>query len=77
MGKGILTQAKAWLDKDPDPATKQKLAAFIDANDIKELESSFNGRLEFGTAGLRGIMGVGPSKMNVSCPPHAQESGSP
>ncbi|PWY99165.1 putative phosphomannomutase [Testicularia cyperi] len=61
----VLGQAKAWLEKDPDPATKEQLASFIDRNDIKELESSFNGRLEFGTAGLRGVMGVGPSKMNM------------
>ncbi|KAJ9478211.1 Phosphoribomutase [Pseudozyma hubeiensis] len=65
MSSDLLTQAKAWLGKDPDPATRSQLSKFIDSNDIKELQSSFNGRLEFGTAGLRGVMGVGPSKMNL------------
>lgn len=65
MSSDLLNQAKAWLGKDPDPATRSQLSKFIDSNDIKELQSSFNGRLEFGTAGLRGVMGVGPSKMNL------------
>ncbi len=66
MTSDLITQAKAWLEKDPDPATKKQLKELIDSNNTKELQSSFNGRLEFGTAGLRGVMGVGPSKMNVS-----------
>ncbi|KAF6767238.1 Alpha-D-phosphohexomutase, C-terminal [Kalmanozyma brasiliensis GHG001] len=65
MSSELLTQAKAWLEKDPDPTTKDQLAKLIDSNNIKELQSSFRGRLEFGTAGLRGVMGVGPSKMNL------------
>lgn len=66
MSASLVQQAKAWMEKDPDPKTKEQLAAFIDSNDTKELQASFNGRLEFGTAGLRGVMGVGPTKMNVS-----------
>lgn len=66
MSSDLLDQAQAWLRKDPDVATKKQLASFIDGNDTDELKASFNGRLEFGTAGLRGVMGVGPSKMNVS-----------
>lgn len=66
MSSDLLTQAKAWLEKDPDPTTKRQLAKLIDSNNVKELQTCFNGRLEFGTAGLRGTMGVGPSKMNVS-----------
>lgn len=66
MSSDLLTQAKTWLEKDPDPATKSKLSQLIDNNNTKELQTCFNGRLEFGTAGLRGVMGVGPSKMNVS-----------
>lgn len=66
MTADLLTQAKAWLAKDPDATTKDQLAKLIDSNNVKELQTCFNGRLEFGTAGLRGVMGVGPSKMNVS-----------
>lgn len=65
MTPNVLTQAKAWLEKDPDPITKNRLSILIDSNDTEQLQASFNGRLEFGTAGLRGIMGVGPSKMNL------------
>lgn len=65
MPSDLLTQAKAWLEKDPDPSTKAQLSKLVDSNNVAELQSSFNGRLEFGTAGLRGVMGVGPSKMNL------------
>ncbi|CDS82155.1 probable phosphomannomutase [Sporisorium scitamineum] len=65
MSSDLLTPAKAWLEKDPDPSTKEQLSKLIEANNVKELQTSFNGRLEFGTAGLRGVRGVGPSKMNL------------
>src|SRR5512139_2153199 len=62
--------AEAWLAEDPDPATQDELRALIaaadggDANAIKELAERFTGTLEFGTAGLRGILGAGPQRMN-------------
>jgi len=62
--------AEAWLAEDPDPTTVQELRALLaayDANDAaaqKELTERFTGSLEFGTAGLRGVLGAGPQRMN-------------
>ncbi|MDD6327152.1 MAG: phospho-sugar mutase [Lachnospiraceae bacterium] len=54
---------KEWLD-DPffDEATKQELEAIKD--DEKEIEERFYAELEFGTAGLRGVIGAGMNRMN-------------
>ena len=60
----VLAKAQAWLDGDYDEATKAQVKALID-NDMKELTESFYKDLEFGTGGLRGIMGVGSNRMNV------------
>ncbi|WP_067582101.1 phospho-sugar mutase [Endozoicomonas ascidiicola] len=53
-----------WLSRDPDPATRKELQTLIDSNNEKELTSRFTGRLEFGTAGLRGVVGAGSNRMN-------------
>lgn len=60
----VLNRARVWLDGDYDEATKAKIKSLI-ANDPKELTESFYRDLEFGTAGLRGIMGVGTNRMNI------------
>ena len=60
----VLAKAQAWLDGDYDEATKQQVKFLID-NDKKELVESFYKDLEFGTGGLRGIMGVGTNRMNI------------
>ena len=53
---------RAWLEGDYDEATKQ---AILDmASNPTELNESFYRHLEFGTGGLRGIMGVGTNRMN-------------
>ncbi len=57
-------KARAWIDMDPDPETRQELQALVDQEDVAALEERFAGRLEFGTAGLRGLLGAGPSRMN-------------
>lgn len=62
--------ARAWIDEDQDPVTVEELRALIarcDAGDEaaqKDLAERFTGSLEFGTAGLRGIIGAGPQRMN-------------
>jgi phosphomannomutase len=62
--------AEAWLAEDPDPQTAAELRALLtrcDAGDAaaqKDLTERFTGALEFGTAGLRGLLGAGPQRMN-------------
>ena len=58
----VLEDARAWLAQDPDPVTRAELTALLD--DPAELERRFAGRLQFGTAGLRGELGAGPLRMN-------------
>lgn len=60
----LLARAGAWLAEDPDPDTRDELAALIDAGDTDELAARFAGALQFGTAGLRGELGAGPMRMN-------------
>lgn len=53
-----------WLDSpDIDEATKEELRAIAD--DPQEIEERFYMELEFGTAGLRGILGAGDNRMNI------------
>jgi phosphomannomutase len=55
---------QSWLARDPDPKTRKELQALIDSSEQDELSRRFSGRLEFGTAGLRGVVGAGPGMMN-------------
>jgi phosphomannomutase len=57
-------EVEKWIDEDPDLVTKQRLQDLLDSGDESELRSCFAGFLEFGTAGLRGPLGPGPSRMN-------------
>ena len=59
----ILNIAKKWLSNSYDQETRQQVQNLID-NDPEELTESFYKNLEFGTGGLRGIMGVGTNRMN-------------
>jgi len=59
----ILERAKVWLEGDYDEETKAKVKGLI-GNNPKELTDAFYTNLEFGTGGLRGIMGVGTNRMN-------------
>lgn len=63
LNKMVLSKAQAWLDGGYDNETKAKVKDLID-NDMNELIESFYKDLEFGTGGLRGIMGVGSNRMN-------------
>ncbi|MFG3030829.1 phospho-sugar mutase [Streptomyces sp. NPDC048253] len=62
----VIARAHAWLAEDPDPETRDELAALIEAADVSELAERFGGTLQFGTAGLRGELGAGPMRMNRS-----------
>ncbi len=55
--------AKSWLGASFDEETRAEVAKLIDG-DPKELEDRFYRTLEFGTGGLRGVMGVGTNRMN-------------
>ncbi|CAN5347961.1 phospho-sugar mutase [soil metagenome] len=65
-----VAQARSWIAQDPDPTTKAELddlvaAALADeAGASAALIARFAGRLDFGTAGLRGELGAGPTRMN-------------
>ena len=53
-----------WIANDTDPDTASLLSKWLSENNETELRKSFNGFLEFGTAGLRGPVRPGPSGMN-------------
>ena len=63
MKEDILKKATSWLSDSYDKTTREKVQHLID-HDPKELEECFGRDLEFGTGGLRGIMGVGTNRMN-------------
>lgn len=63
MEKAIIEKAEKWLTDEYDDDTKEKVRFLIE-NDENELIESFYKDLEFGTGGLRGIMGVGTNRMN-------------
>ena len=60
----LTAQARAWLEQDPDPATRAELEGLIATAAETELQDRFSGELQFGTAGLRGALGAGPNRMN-------------
>ena len=64
MNAALVEEVKAWIADDPDPKTAAHLQALLDAGDEAALKPLFNGFLQFGTAGLRGPIGAGPSCMN-------------
>jgi phosphomannomutase len=68
----LLERAETWLAHDPEAGTRAELGALIertkagDAAASQDLAERFVGPLEFGTAGLRGVIGAGESRMNVA-----------
>lgn len=63
IDQNIIDKANIWLNGNYDQETKDTIQDYID-NNPNELVESFYRDLEFGTGGLRGIMGVGTNRMN-------------
>lgn len=53
-----------WVNADPDPETAAETRRMLSDDDENALISCFGAQLEFGTAGLRGVLGPGPNRMN-------------
>jgi phosphomannomutase len=64
MDRDLIAEVEAWISDDSDPVTASRLQLLLDSSDEETLRSFFNGFLQFGTAGLRGPNGPGPSCMN-------------
>lgn len=62
--KPIIERAEKWLSDSYDEATRADVRRMLEAPDKTELVESFYRDLEFGTGGLRGIMGAGTNRMN-------------
>lgn len=61
----VMAKAQVWLDGNYNQETKNDVRRMMDAEDKTELIESFYRNLEFGTGGLRGIMGAGTNRMNI------------
>ena len=61
----VTERAQLWLGEGYDEETKAEVRRMLDADDKTELIESFYRDLEFGTGGLRGIMGAGTNRMNI------------
>ena len=61
----VTAKAKTWLSDKYDADTRKEVQALLDKEDKTELIEAFYKDLEFGTGGLRGIMGVGTNRVNI------------
>ncbi len=59
-----MERVRAFIAGDVDPSTRAELTTLVEAGDRAALAERFAGPLEFGTAGLRGLIGAGESRMN-------------
>lgn len=64
MKKDIIEKARLWLGTPFDDATQNEINTLIEKNDELELTERFYKNLEFGTGGMRGIMGAGINRIN-------------
>lgn len=63
--KQATAKAESWLSEAYDSHTREAVKQMLNSSDPTELTDSFYNDLEFGTGGLRGIMGVGTNRMNI------------
>jgi len=61
----VRKKAQSWLGEEYDEATRAEVKRMLDNPDTTELIDSFYKDLEFGTGGLRGIMGAGSNRVNI------------
>lgn len=64
ISEELRAEVEAWRADDPDPATRAEVDELLERGDAAGLEDRFAGNLRFGTAGLRGLLGAGPNRMN-------------
>ena len=64
MDLEVRAKAQEWLNSNIDQEAKNEIQLMLDSEDQSELIDSFYKDLEFGTGGLRGIMGIGSNRMN-------------
>ncbi len=64
MEQNIRDKAREWLNSDIDENLKEEIRSMLENEDPTELTDAFYQDLEFGTGGLRGIMGAGSNRMN-------------
>ncbi len=61
----VTAKAQEWLKGNYDAETKAEVQKMLDNEDKSQLIDAFYKDLEFGTGGLRGIMGAGTNRMNI------------
>jgi len=64
LSKDLRDRVFSWVADDPERATAQEALTLVAAEDGAQLSDRFDSQLEFGTAGLRGLLGAGPNRMN-------------
>ncbi|WP_372905037.1 phospho-sugar mutase [Rhodohalobacter sp.] len=64
MDKNVREKINHWLEGNYDEETKAELQKMLDNGNTEELTDAFYKDLEFGTGGLRGIMGIGTNRVN-------------
>lgn len=60
----IFAEARSWIEGDPDHDTAMQLERMVEARDEVGVQQAMGGMLEFGTAGIRGVVGPGSNQMN-------------